>query len=74
MSASVNSTYPGSPAAAAPWAMAHTLPAQVPAGPGAGLPGITRSGRLDSSPDLAATSPVPSELQSSTRTTLSAPG
>jgi hypothetical protein len=82
MSASVNNRYPGrapsSPAAVRPWAMAHTLPAQ-PGGSGApattrrtrpGRPGSGRKWAL--SP--AATSAVPSVLQSSTRITVSEPG
>ena len=79
MSASVNSTYPGSaPAAARPRAMAHTLPAQPGGG---GAPATTRStrpGRPGSgrkwAPSPAATSAVPSVLQSSTRITVSEPG
>jgi len=80
MSASVNSTYPGSapsPAAARPWAMAQTLPAQPG---GSGTPGTTRRarpgrpGRPGSGPSRAATSAVPSVLQSSTTMTVSAPG
>jgi hypothetical protein len=81
MSASVNSTYPGrgplappSPAAARPWAMAHTLPAQPG---GSGAPATTRRarpGRPGDGPSPAATSAVPSVLQSSTRMTVSAPG
>jgi len=79
MSASVNSTYPGpAPAAARPWAMAHTLPAQPGGG---GAPATTRStrpGRPGSgrkwAPSPAATSAVPSVLQSSTRITVSEPG
>ena len=51
--------------------MARTLPAH-PAG--AAVPGITRSGRPGSRPIRAATSPVPSELPSSTTMTVSAPG
>ncbi len=81
MSASVNSTYPGPPppadgipAAASPWAMAHTFPAQ----PGrSGAPATTRSdrpGRPDSDPSFSAISAVPSALQSSTRMIVSAPG
>ena len=79
MSASVNSTYPGpAPAAARPWAMAHTLPAQ-PGGSGAPAttrrtrPGRPGSGR-EWAPSPAATSAVPSVLQSSTRITVSEPG
>jgi len=84
MSASVNSTYrgrdplgpvaPRSPAAARPWAMAHTLPAQPG---GNGTPATTRRarpGRPGWRPSPAATSAVPSVLQSSTRITVSAPG
>ena len=82
MSASVNRTYPvapsspaaAAPAAARPWAMAHTLPAQPG---GSGAPATTRrarSGPPGSGPRAAATSPVPSVLQSSTRMTVSAPG
>jgi hypothetical protein len=91
MSASVKSTYGGAspaaadapvaiPAAARPWAMAQTFPAQ----PGSsGAPRITRSARPGrpgrparpaARPSSAATSAVPSELQSSTRMTVSAPG
>ena len=57
--------------------MAHTLPAQRPPpgrGSGAGVPGTTRSGRTDARPIRAATSPVPSELPSSTTMTVSGPG
>src|SRR5260370_14253746 len=43
-------------------------------GSGDGVPVITRSGQPDSRPSFAATSPVPSELPSSTRMTVSAPG
>jgi len=81
MSASVNSTYPGaappSPAAARPWAMAHTLPAQPG---GSGAPATTRRARPGRpggpgwGPSPAATSAVPSVLQSSTRMTVSGPG
>ena len=81
MSASVNSTYPGrgpsapaAPAAASPWDMAHTLPAQ-PGGSGApATTRRTRPGRPGDGPSPAATSAVPSVLQSSTRMTVSAPG
>ena len=53
--------------------MAHTLPAQrSPSGGGA--PEITRSGRAAPAAIRAATSPVPSELPSSTTMTVSAPG
>ena len=74
MSASVNSTYIRlGPAARRPWAMAHTLPAQrSPSGGGA--PETTRSGRPALAAIRAATSPVPSELPSSTTMTVSAPG
>jgi hypothetical protein len=78
MSASVNSTYPGrrpsSPAVARPWAMAHTFPAQPG---GSGAPATTRRsrpGRPGCGPRAAATSAVPSVLQSSTRMIVSAPG
>jgi hypothetical protein len=76
MSASVNSTYSGrSPSAAArPWAMAHTLPAQPG---GSGAPATTRRARPrrpGSGPSPSAVSAVPSVLQSSTRMTVSAPG
>ena len=56
---------------------AAMLPVTLPALLGQdypGAPGITRDGRPASAPILAATSAVPSELQSSTRMTLSAPG
>jgi hypothetical protein len=75
ISASVNSTYSGPvPAACRPWAMAHTFPAQPGGG---GAPSTTRRSRPwrpASRPSLPATSAVPSELQSSTRMTVSAPG
>ena len=54
--------------------MAHTLPAQPG---GSGAPATTRRarpGRPGSGPRAAATSAVPSVLQSSTRMTVSAPG
>ncbi len=54
--------------------MAHTFPAQPGGG---GAPATTRRSRPSrpaSRPSLAATSAVPSELQSSTRMTVSAPG
>jgi hypothetical protein len=81
MSASVNSTYPGRgpvtpslPAAARPWAMAQTLPAQPG---GSGAPATTRRARPGppgSGPSPAATWAVPSVLQSSTKMTVSVPG
>ena len=54
--------------------MAHTLPAQPG---GSGAPASTRRarpGRPGSGPRAAATSAVPSVLQSSTTITVSAPG
>ena len=57
--------------------MAHTLPAQPG---GSGAPAMTRrarpdrAGRARGGPIPAATSAVPSVLQSSTRMTVSAPG
>jgi hypothetical protein len=86
MSASVNSTYPGPaapppdggaggrPAAPSPWAIAHTFPAQ-PGGGGAPATTLSvRAGEPGAGASSAATSAVPSELQSSTRMTVSAPG
>ena len=83
MSASVKSTYPGravvlvlcAPAAAKPWVIAQTLPAQPS---GRGWPLTTVSGappsRAAFSPSSAAITPVPSSLLSSTRKTRKSPG
>ena len=77
MSASVNRTYLCWPLIASrPCAIAQTLPAQtLPAPPGSrGLAVTTCSGQAACPAIFAAISPVPSELPSSTRMTLNAPG
>src|SRR5215467_6649352 len=71
MSASVNSTYSHSPAAATPCAIAQTFPAHPSA---SGRPAITFSTAPAVCPSDSATPAVPSELPSSTSTTENSPG